>query len=71
MNKPGKDTSFTIRDGHIFASTPTGDFGIDSGRPRFKVECLTCKACLHENTTGPSARIESHLRSNKQTDFCQ
>ena len=28
---------FTIRVGHILVSTPTGDLGVDSGRPRFKV----------------------------------
>lgn len=58
-----KQPVITIRVGHIFASTPTGDVGFDSGRPRFKVECLTCKEILHENTTGPSARIESHMRT--------
>lgn len=71
MSKPENDTTFTIRDGHIFASTPTGDVGIDSGRPRFKVECLTCNECLHENTTGPSLRIESHIRIHKQMDSRQ
>lgn len=60
-----------IRDGHIFVSAPTGDIGFDSGRPRFKVECLTCNTVLHENTTGPSARIDSHMRSHKQMDSRQ
>ena len=56
-----RQPAITIRVGHILACTPTGDVGSDSGRPRFKVECLTCNEVLHENTTGPSVRIESHV----------
>lgn len=33
-------------------------------RTRYLVECLTCGAMLHEATTGPSCRVEAHLRDS-------
>lgn len=48
--------------GADYSVEPTGDTGVDSGRDRFRVECLTCETVLHANTTGPSVRIRQHQR---------
>jgi hypothetical protein len=40
---------------------PTGGDGINSGRPRFKVECETCETVIHPATTGPLIRMKAHL----------
>jgi len=45
-----------------FLVHPTGDEGCDTGRHRYKVQCLECTKILHENTTGPSTRILAHMR---------
>ena len=47
--------------GHVLSLTPTGDRGSDSGRVRWRIECLTCRVILHENTTGPTTWIKQHL----------
>jgi deoxyribonuclease V len=39
---------------------PTGDRGVDSGRPRYRVTCLACGAVVHENTAGPVPLIKQH-----------
>lgn len=45
-----------------FRVTPTLEVGFHTGRRRYKVECVTCEVMLHEATTGPSERIEQHMR---------
>lgn len=45
----------------------TQNVGIHSGRGRFRVECLTCKEVLHENTTGTSSRIRGHHQQRHVT----
>lgn len=45
----------------LFRFTPTGQDGIHSGRPRVKVECLTCNEVVHRGTTGPDAWSKAHF----------
>lgn len=47
--------------GHVFAVTPTRMIGVDSGRTRYRVECITCGCVIHEATTGPRCRVAGHL----------
>jgi ribosomal protein S27E len=42
----------------------TGEVGCDTGRPRYRVACLTCGIVIHEATTGPMQRLEQHLRDD-------
>ena len=42
--------------------SPTEQFGIDTGRTRVRVECLTCDRMLHHATTGPRSYAEAHWR---------
>jgi hypothetical protein len=49
-------------DGHHQRVTATGEVGIDSGRRRYRVECLTCAEIVHEATTGAFANMERHVR---------
>lgn len=41
--------------------SPTSSHGIHSGRRRYRVVCLTCRTLIHEATTGPGSRVDSHL----------
>lgn len=43
-----------------FRVRATGEVGIDTGRPRFEVYCMTCAELIHEATTGPVTRISQH-----------
>lgn len=47
--------------GHVFDVAATGEDSIDSGRPRYRVECVTCGQIIHEATNAPMLRIEQHL----------
>ena len=49
-------------DGHQLRVTATSEVGCDSGRRRYRVECLTCNEVVHEATTGPRERLAFHLR---------
>lgn len=46
---------------HDMRMTPTDLRGIDSGRVRYRVECLTCRVVVHEATTGPIRAVEQHF----------
>lgn len=48
--------------GHEYLVQATGDVGCDSGRKRYRVECVTCKEVLHTNTTGPICNMDMHER---------
>lgn len=48
--------------GHHFRVTATGKLGVDTGRRRYRVECLSCGEIVHEATTGAHANIRYHLR---------
>lgn len=43
-----------------FEVTPTGDFGVDSMRARFKIQCRKCGSVLHPNTTWPPSYADLH-----------
>ncbi len=57
--EPGS-ISLLILNRHAFEVTATDEVGCDTGRRRYRVECVTCKTVLHANTTGPECRIRSH-----------
>lgn len=56
----GANCNVTIN-GHRFRIRGTDDFGANSLRRRFSVECLTCNEVLHHGTTSATAQIHSHL----------
>ena len=59
---PPKVTCVTYA-GHTIQFEPTGMVGVDSGRVRTRVTCLTCppdKSLIHEATTGPQERAANH-----------
>lgn len=58
---PTESTEFDVN-GIRFRVAPTRDYGCDTGRRRFRCECLTCNEELHPATTGPSPTIQDHLR---------
>lgn len=58
---PKERVAFTL-DGCDLVVSPTALTGIDSGRGRFRVECLTHDWLIHRATTGPSSWIKAHLR---------
>lgn len=62
--KPGDERNVT-QDGHVFRIVATRELGCDTGRRRYRVECLTCEALVHEATTSPSCQIESHFRDER------
>lgn len=57
---PKETVTFTVL-GVSFMVEPTSQTGINSGRRRYAVYCLTCDEGLHEATTGPESRCEAHL----------
>lgn len=46
---------------HFMLVCPTSLTGIDSGRVRYRVECLTCGVICHEATTAPHIRVQEHM----------
>lgn len=50
-------------EGHTFVVTPIGEFGVHTGRPRYRVRCATCGVVVHEATTGVEQNVELHLRA--------
>jgi len=57
---PTHRMAFNIH-GAFIQVDPLDERGINSGRMRYRVDCLTCKRVLHEATTGPSSWIRGHL----------
>ena len=45
-----------------FILASTGEAGINTGRARVRVECVTCDSVIHRGTTAPIERINNHLR---------
>lgn len=45
-----------------FMVCPTDAVGIHTYRTRYHVGCVSCNLVLHEATTGPTCRIEDHMR---------
>lgn len=57
----GESRDFAI-DGHHFRVTATADLGCDTGRRRYRVECLSCQEVVHEATTGAHWNMGYHVR---------
>jgi hypothetical protein len=49
-------------EGFVFIVAPVDMLGRDTGRRRYKVDCVECDCVLHEATTGPSSHIEGHMK---------
>lgn len=64
--QPG-NTAEIVESGHVFHVTATRLDGFHTGRRRYMVECLTCKATIHEATTGPRERIGQHVEEVART----
>jgi hypothetical protein len=45
-----------------FVVAPTDERGRDTGRTRYKVDCVECDRVLHSATTGPSSHVEGHMK---------
>lgn len=59
--KPG-DERVVTESGHTFRITATSELGCDTGRRRYRVECVTCTVVVHEATTGPIWNVKFHVR---------
>jgi len=59
--REGQSRDFVV-DGHHLRVTATSELGIDTGRRRYRVECLTCGEIVHEATTGPRWNMARHPR---------
>ena len=59
--RPGESRDYLV-DGHHQRVTATDQLGRHSGRRRYRVECLTCGAVVHEATTGAHANMRTHAR---------
>ena len=57
----GDERTLTLED-HTFRIEATKYVGCDSGRRRYRVECLTCEIQVHGATTGPLQQARYHLR---------
>lgn len=60
--------AFSIK-GHAFVVTPTGESGIHTGRPRYRVRCETCDVLVHTGTTSVEANVEHHLAGSKPLEL--
>ena len=58
--RAGESRDFAV-EGHHMRVTGTSALGCDTGRRRYRVECLTCGELLHEATTGAYANMERHI----------
>lgn len=59
--QPGESRDFAI-EGHHMRVTATAEVGIDTGRRRYRVECLSCSEIVHKATTGANWNIGFHVR---------
>lgn len=59
ITTPGIDTA--RRGYHHLRVTATSHLGCDTGRRRYRVECLTCGTIVHEATTGAYPNMQSHV----------
>lgn len=59
--RAGDARSLTL-EGHTFRVVATEHVGCDTGRRRYRVECLTCEIVVHGATTGPLYQARYHLR---------
>lgn len=70
---PTEAMNLTV-DGVEFWVSPLAEYGIHTGRTRYRVECMTCvrrwhlhNAVIHPATTGPRARVVDHIRLHKES----
>ncbi len=54
-------------DGCTLRISPTDQRGCDSGRIRYRVECLSCGTLVHEGSTSAPAQVNAHLRDRGVT----
>jgi hypothetical protein len=59
--REGESRDFAIEDHHMRV-TATNELGCDTGRRRYRVECLSCGEVVHAATTGPQWNMKHHLR---------
>lgn len=50
---------------HHLRVTATRELGCDTGRRRYRVECLTCNEVVHEATTGAHWNMGFHIREQR------
>lgn len=62
--KPGDRREFAEH-GHAIRITATRELGRDTGRRRYRVECISCTTVIHEATTGPIQNVEFHIRERQ------
>jgi F420-dependent methylenetetrahydromethanopterin dehydrogenase len=54
---------------HKMVILATGEYGSDSGRPRYLVACLICDVIVHVATTGPAIRVREHMDEQNMGEF--
>lgn len=59
--RAGESRDYAIDDHHMRV-TATSELGCDTGRRRYRVECLSCREVVHVATTGAHWNMEYHLR---------
>jgi hypothetical protein len=59
--REGQSCDYAI-EGHHLRVTATSALGCDSGRRRYRVECLTCDEVVHEATTGAHWNMRHHVK---------
>lgn len=58
---PGHEAMRT-HGGHAFKITATAEVGTQSGRRRYRVECITCDMIVHPGSTSAQSQMDYHLR---------
>ena len=59
--RAGESRDYAIGDHHLRV-TATRELGCDTGRRRYRVECLTCDEIVHAATTGVHWNMKYHVR---------
>ena len=49
---------------HEMVIEPTDQVGMNTGRRRWRVECRSCRALVHDATTSPSGAVRSHIEGD-------
>jgi hypothetical protein len=58
---PEHALTFTEQD-VSFKVEPTGEIGFNTGRRRYRIECLTCHEVLHKHSTSATHHVQDHLK---------
>ena len=59
--REGETRDFVLDDHHLRV-TATRHLGVDTGRRRYRVECLTCNEVVHVATTGAHWNMKFHVK---------